>query len=179
MSDLDFYAHVATRSDVLGAGAGTDFGPEDWEKAVGPGYLDVPGGGSLRREYGLVTVNFLPDSRGRMSCFGFGVKVHRLMHDRSPDTVPPALSRRYGTFAPRARFEELRNAVLALGHTVELEDETIDMNRYRVSDSGTRIFVITDPDPYGDGDHDLDDPDEQQVGDIWSLDISPTWWEPR
>ncbi|MCZ4124655.1 hypothetical protein [Streptomyces sp. H39-S7] len=166
MSAVDFYAHVATRCDVLGAGVGAH--PGSWETAVGTEFLDVPGGGLLRRDYGLVEINFSPDQQGRMSCFGFGIKVQRLLYDQSPSTVPSPLSRRYGHFVPRAPFEDLRSAVLALGHTVELDDTSRDMHRYRVSESGARIHVIADPDPYGSGDH---DPDGHQVGDIWSIDV--------
>ncbi|MFB6833604.1 hypothetical protein [Streptomyces hydrogenans] len=52
MSALDFSAHVATRSDVLDVGLGSD--PDAWEVALGGQFLDVPGGGLLRRDYGLV-----------------------------------------------------------------------------------------------------------------------------
>ncbi|MFD3590473.1 hypothetical protein [Streptomyces sp. NPDC058683] len=167
MPALDFYAHVATSCDVLGAGIGTD--PDGWQAAVGPDFLDVPGSGLLRRDYGLVEVNFSPDQRGsqgRMSCFGFGVKIQRLLYDQSPGTVPLPLLREYGKFASRVSFEELRAAVLSLGHTVELEDTSHDMHCYRVSRSAARVHVIIDPDPYGSGDP---DPDGHQVGDVWSI----------
>ncbi|MFD9337184.1 hypothetical protein ACFWBF_22685 [Streptomyces sp. NPDC060028] len=166
MSALDFYAHVATRCDVLGAGVGTD--PDGWEAAAGAGFLDVPGGGFLRRDYGLVEINFSPDEHGLMSCFGFGVKIQRLLYDQSPGTVPSPLSRQYGSFAPRVPFEDLRVAVLALGHTLQLDDESRDMRRYRVPESGAHIHVIVDPDPYGSGDP---DPDGHQVGDVWSIEV--------
>ncbi|MCX4534529.1 hypothetical protein OHA79_21080 [Streptomyces sp. NBC_00841] len=170
MSAVDFYAYVASHCDVLGAGIGA--GPDAWEAVVGAGFLDVPGGGLLRRDYGLVEVSFSPDQQGRMSCFGFGVKIHRLLYDQSPGTVPPPLSREYGVFPSRAPFEELRANVTALGHTVELDDKSRDMHRYRVLESGARIHVIVDPDPYGSGDH---DPDGHQVGDVWSIDASRAW----
>lgn len=166
MSALDFYAHVATRCDVLGAGVGAD--PDGWEAAAGTGFLDVPGDGLLLRDYGLVEISFSLDEHGLMSCFGFGVKVHRLLNDQSSSTVPSALLRQYGTFAPRVPFEDLRAAVLALGHTLELDDESRDMHRYRLPESGARIHVITDPDPYGRGDP---DPDGHQVGDVWSINV--------
>lgn len=166
MSAVDFYACVATRCDVLGAGLGDS--ADDWEAALGTGYLDVPGGGLLRRDHGLVEITLGPDEQGRLSCFGFGVKIQRLLYDHSPSTVPPPLSRTYGTFGPRVPYEQLRTAVLALGHTLELDDESCDMNRYRVSDSGARIHVITDPDPYGLGEP---DPEGHQVGDVWSIDV--------
>lgn len=166
MSALDFYAHVATRCDVLGAGIGA--GPDSWEAAVGAGFLDVPGRGLLRRDYGLVEVNFAPDQQGQMSCFGFGVKIQRLLYGQSSSTVPSPLAREHGVFAPRVPFVELRTAVLALGHIVERDDESRDMHRYRVSQSGARIHVIVDADPYG---SDVPDPDGHQVGDIWSIDV--------
>ncbi|MEW2317043.1 hypothetical protein [Streptomyces bauhiniae] len=174
MSALDFYAHVAVRGEVLGVGLGA--GPEAWEAALGATCLDVPGGGLLRRDYGLVEINFSPDRtdpperQGQMSCFGFGVKIERLLYDRSPSTVPSSLSREYGEFAPRVPFEELRTAILALGHTIELDkyDTSSDMDCYRVSASAARIHVVADPDPYGAGDP---DPDGHQAGDVWSLDV--------
>ncbi|MGW2839571.1 hypothetical protein ACWCWD_17415 [Streptomyces sp. NPDC001493] len=171
MSASDFYAHVAVHGEVLGAGLGAD--PGAWEAALGAACLDVPGGGLLRRDYGLVEINFSPDRPGRqgqMSCFGFGVKIQRLLYDQSPRTVPPPLSREYGAFAPRVPFEELRTAVLALGHTVELDRHATsgDMDCYRVSASTARIHVVTDPDPYGSGDP---DPAGHRRGDVWSIDV--------
>ncbi|MFB8416845.1 hypothetical protein ACFC63_15205 [Streptomyces albidoflavus] len=171
MSALDFYAHVAMRGEVLGVGLGAD--PDAWEAALGTECLDVPGGGLLRRDYGLVEINFSPDRpgrQGRMSCFGFGVKSQRLLYDQSPSTVPPPLSREYGEFAPRVAFKELRAALLGRGHTIELDQHNTssDMDCYRVSASAARIHVVADPDPYGSGDP---DPDGHQRGDIWSVDV--------
>ncbi|MDT9682383.1 hypothetical protein RND61_09915 [Streptomyces sp. TRM76323] len=166
MSALDFYAHVATRRDVLGAGAGAH--PDRWEAALGRGFLDVPGDGLLRRDYGLVEINFAPDPRGRMSCFGFGIEIHRLLHDRSPSAVPVPLSRHYGEFAPRVPFGELQAAVSALGRTAELDDVSRDMHRYRVSGSGARIHVIVDPGPHGSDDP---GPAGHRAGDVWSIDV--------
>ncbi|WP_326813802.1 hypothetical protein OG243_38015 [Streptomyces sp. NBC_01318] len=149
-------------------------GPDGWEAVLGTKFLDVPGGGLLRRDYGLVEINFSPDQPGRqgqMSCFGFGVKVQRLMYDQSPSSVPSLLSRKYGEFVPRVPFKELQAAVLALGHTIELEENDAtwrDMDCYRVTGSAARIHVIVDPDPYGTSDL---DPDGHQVGDVWSIDL--------
>ncbi|RZU37403.1 hypothetical protein EV284_2572 [Streptomyces sp. BK022] len=171
MSALDFYAHVAVCGEVLGVGLGA--GPDAWEAALGATCLDVPGGGLLRRDYGLVEINFSPDQPGRqgqMSCFGFGVKIERLLYDRSPGTVPPPLSREYGEFSPGVPFEELRTAVLALGHTIEPDSHSTssDLACYRVSASAARIHVVGDPHPYGSGDP---DPDGHRRGDVWSLDV--------
>ncbi|WP_328303096.1 hypothetical protein OG389_34805 [Streptomyces sp. NBC_00435] len=168
MSAVDFYAHVATRCDVLGAGIGV--GPDGWEAAAGADFLDVPDQGLLRRDHGLVEAGFAPDERGRMSCFGFGVKIHRLLHDQSPNTVPSPLLRTYGVFAPRVPYAELRDAVLALGHALEVDDASGDIHRYRVPGSVARVHVIADPDPYGSGDP---DPDGHQMGDVWSIDVWP------
>ncbi|CAM5360754.1 hypothetical protein SAVIM338S_01360 [Streptomyces avidinii] len=166
MSALEFYARVATRCDVLGAGTGAH--PDGWEAAVGTDFLDVPGGGLLRRDYGLVEIDFAPDPQGRMSCSGFGIKVHRLLYGPSPSAVPAPLSRAYGEFASRVPFGELQSAVRALGHTTEIDDVSRDMHRYRVSGSGARVHVIADPDPYGSGDP---DPAGHQAGDVWSIDV--------
>ncbi|MEU6383486.1 hypothetical protein ABZ847_07970 [Streptomyces bauhiniae] len=168
MSALEFYAHAAVRGEVLGVGLGA--GPDAWEAALGATCLDVPGGGLLRRDYGLVEINFSPGRRGQMSCFGFGVKIERLLYDRSPSTVPSPLSREYGEFAPRVPFDELRTAVRALGHTIELDSHSTssDMDCYRVSASAARIHVVADPGPSGSGDP---DPDGHRRGDVWSLDV--------
>ncbi|MFJ9870150.1 hypothetical protein [Streptomyces sp. NPDC101165] len=173
MSDLDFYAHFATHCDVLGAGIGS--GLAAWEATVGPDYLDDAGKGLLRRDYGLVELSF-SDADGPLSCFGVSVQVHRLVHG---PCVPPTLEREYGEFASRARFEELRSVILSLGCTVEPDDLSGDIHRYRVPESGARIFVIADPDPHGDGNHDVNDPEIHQAGDVWALSISPAWWGPR
>ncbi|TRV75444.1 hypothetical protein FKN01_21495 [Streptomyces sp. 130] len=171
MSATNFCAHVAVGGEVLGAGLGGS--PESWEAALGPAYLDVPGGGMLRRDYGLVEINFSPDlpgHPGQMSCFGFGVSIQRLLYDRSPNTVPSTLSREYGKFAPRVPFGELRAAVLALGRTIALDTQNTsrDMDCYRVSASGARIHVVADPDPYGSGEP---DPSGHRRGDVWSIDV--------
>ncbi|MFF7382746.1 hypothetical protein [Streptomyces griseoluteus] len=171
MSALDFYAHVAVRGEVLGVGLGA--GPEAWEAVLGATSLDVPGGGRLRRDYGLIEINFSPDQPGRqgqMSCFGFGVQIQRLLYDQSPSTVPPPLSREYREFAPRVPFGELQSVILALGHTVELDQHSTssDMDCYRVPASAARIHVVADPDPYGPGDP---DPVGHQKGDVWSVDV--------
>ncbi len=148
MSDLDFYAHVATHCDVLGTGIGS--GPGAWDTTLGPDYLDDPGEGLLRRDYGLVELSF-SDAEGPLSCFGISVQVHRLIHGLS---VPAALTKRYGEFAPRVLFTQLQAALLSLGYTVEPEDLSGDIHRYRVAGSGARVFVIDDPCPYGDDDDD-------------------------
>lgn len=166
MSALEFYARVAISCDVLGAGVGDS--PDSWEAALGDDCLNVPGRGMLRRDHGLVEINFAPDQLGRMSCVGFGVKTHRLLRDHSPQTVPAPLSQRYGTFARRLRYEELEAAVLAAGRVFELEDEPRDVRRYRVPESRARVTVIADPDPYGTGDL---DPHSHRAGDVWSVDV--------
>lgn len=169
MSDLDFYAHVATRCDVLGAGMGS--GPDAWEAAVGPDCFDDWGKGLLRRDYGLVELSF-SDAKGPMTCFGISVQVHRLIHGLS---VPTSLTAKYGEFAPRVRFSELQAAILSLGCTVEPDDLSGDVHRYRVAESDVRVFVINDPAPYGDGDHDVDDQKVHQAGDVWAVNVSPAW----
>ncbi|WP_381562177.1 hypothetical protein [Streptomyces eurythermus] len=170
VSGLDFYARVATRGEVLGVGIGS--GPGLWEAVLGTDCLDDPGRGLLRRDYGLVELSFAADG-GPLSCFGISVRAHRLVHDQG---VPPALARAYGEFTPRARFEEVRSRILALGCAVEPDDLSGDVHRYRVPESGVRVFVVDDPDPYGDGDHDVHDPGLHQAGDIWSLSVPPAWW---
>ncbi|WP_053699463.1 hypothetical protein [Streptomyces sp. NRRL F-5755] len=97
MPDLDFYAHVAARGDVLGTGIGAD--PDAWEAALGAGYLDDAGEGLLRRDYGLVELSF-SDAGEPLSCFGISVQVHRLLYDLS---IPTSLTGAYGEFAPRVR----------------------------------------------------------------------------
>ncbi|MFF9363902.1 hypothetical protein [Streptomyces griseoluteus] len=171
MSALDFYAQVAVGGEVLGVGLGA--APEAWEAVLGETCLDIPGGGLLRRDYGLVEINFSPDQperQGQMTCFGFGVKIQRLLYEQSPSTVPSPLSRKYGKFAPRVPFKELQTAILALGHTIELDkhNTSSDMDCYRVSASAARIHVVADPDPYGSGEPDLQG---HRRGDVWSVDV--------
>lgn len=173
MSDLDFYAHVATRCDIFGSGIGSS--PGAWEAALGPDYVDDPGNGLLRRDHGLLELSF-SDTEGPLSCFAIGVKVHRLIHDLS---VPTSLTGEYGEFAPRVRFTELRAAILSLGCSVEPDDLSADVHRYRVAGSGARIFVIDDPGPHRGGTHDIDDQDAHRAGNVWALSVSPAWWEPQ
>ncbi|MFV0130645.1 hypothetical protein ACLGI4_23555 [Streptomyces sp. HMX112] len=104
--------------------------------------------------------------------------MHRLTHDAAA-VVPRPLVDAYGAFTHRVAFDELSALITGMGHTVEPDDDastTDDVKRYRVSGTGTRIFVIADVDPYGYGDVDPEDPTEQQVGDVWSISVSPAWW---
>ncbi|GAA2231562.1 hypothetical protein [Streptomyces indiaensis] len=164
MSELDFYAHVATRGDVLGVGVGAQ--PADWETALGSDFLDVADGGLLRRDYGLVELSFQEED-GTWPCYGVGVQVHRLRRD-TEGSVPAALRGAYGLFAPSARFEDLASAIIGLGCTIAPEPDedgtTGDIHRYRVPESGVRIFVRADEDAPG------------QTGEVRSLSLSPGWW---
>jgi hypothetical protein len=169
VSDLDFYAHAVTRCDVLGVGIGSV--PAAWEAALGSGFLDDPGQGRLRRDYGLVELSFsAAEGPGSMSCFGIGVQVHRLIHG---PCVPAALAVEYGEFAPRVPFDELRSVISSLGATLEPDDLSGDVHRYRVPGSGARVFVVDDPDPYGDGENTAQ---AHRAGDVWALSVSPAWW---
>ncbi|WP_225823752.1 hypothetical protein [Streptomyces naphthomycinicus] len=61
---------------------------------------------------------------------------------------------------------------------MEPDDLSGSVHRYRVPESGVRVFVVDDPDPYGHGDHDADDPDVHQAGDVWALSVPPPWCRP-
>ncbi|MFI5706135.1 hypothetical protein ACIA78_39620 [Streptomyces xanthochromogenes] len=174
MSDLDFYAHVATRGEVLGVGIGSR--PADWEAALRSSYTDNRSPGLMQRDFGLVELSFqeADGAKPDWSCFGIGVEVHRLLHGA---TVPPPLRDAYGQFSRRARFDDLSALILRAGYSIEPDndDTTEDIHRYRVPESGARIFVVADADPYGYG-VDPDDPDERQVGDVFGISVSPAWW---
>ncbi|MFJ1702481.1 hypothetical protein [Kitasatospora sp. NPDC088346] len=161
MSDLDFYAHAAAGCALPGAGIGAS--PADWKAALGPGRLDTPHGTTLRRDYGLLEALFARTPAGTMACLGFGVRIHRLVHGRAADLVPPMLARRYGSFAPRVRFERLRAAISATGRTVELTSEEGDLHHYRVPETGARLLVTAGPDPSR--------PGRRRAGDVRSIDV--------
>ncbi|MFE6460382.1 hypothetical protein [Streptomyces cinereoruber] len=173
MSDLDFYAHVATRGDVLGAGISAP--PAAWEVALGSDCLDDASHGLMRRDYGLVELSF-EEHDGVWSCFGISVQVHRL---RTGDAsmVPPPLLNAYGHFASRVDADELSAAITRLGYSIEPDDDTTttDVRRYRVRETGARIFVVADPDPYGYGEDDPDMPGPR-AGDVRAVVLSPSWW---
>ncbi|MFF6879693.1 MULTISPECIES: hypothetical protein [unclassified Streptomyces] len=164
MSELDFYAHVATRKDVLGVGIGAQ--PAEWEATLGDDCLDTEDGSLLRRDYGLVELSFQEEG-GAWPCFGLSVQVHRLRRD-TESSVPAALRGAYGDFSPSTRFGDLAAAIAGLGCSVEPEpdeDGTAGgIRRYRVTESGVRVFVRADENARG------------QAGVIWSLSVSPTWW---
>ncbi|MFH8282591.1 hypothetical protein [Streptomyces antibioticus] len=164
MSDLDFYAHVATRGDVLGLGIGTQ--PAQWETGLGTDYLDTEDGGLLRRDYGLVELSF-QEENGFWPCFGVSVQVHRLRWDTVAG-VPAALRGAYGEFAASTRWVDLADAIARSGCSVEAEPgeagTTGDIHRYRVPESGVRIFVRGDEGAQG------------AAGEVWSLSVSPAWW---
>ncbi len=75
------------------------------------------------------------------------------------------------------RSDELSAVLTRLGHSIEPDDNatTTDVRRYRVAETGTRIFVVADPDPYGYGGPDPDAPGPR-AGDVRSLSLSPSWW---
>ncbi|OUD01226.1 hypothetical protein [Streptomyces swartbergensis] len=164
MSDLDFYAHVATHGDVLGVGIGAQ--PAEWKTKLGADCLVTEDGSWLRRDYGLLELSFQEEG-GAWPCFGVSVQVHRLRWD-TESSVPAALRGAYGEFAPSTRFEDLAAAIAGLGCSVEPEADgggtTGDIHRYRVPESGVRIFVRADEEAQG------------QVGEVWSLSVSPAWW---
>ncbi|UGY92783.1 hypothetical protein [Streptomyces gobiensis] len=176
MLDLDFYAHVATRGDVLGAGIGTQ--PAEWEAKLGSDYLDDRSQGIMRRDYGLVELSFQEDQDAWL-CFGISVQVHRLRQG-DVSTVPAPLRNRYGRFATRVTFDELTAVINGLGYSIEPDNDatTRDIHRYRVPETGARIFVVADPDPYGYGEVDPDEPAKQEAGDVWAINLSPAWWSP-
>ncbi|MEV0241641.1 hypothetical protein AB0I06_17145 [Streptomyces sp. NPDC050674] len=164
MSDLDFYAHVATRGDVLGVGIGAQ--PAEWESTLGADFLDTEDGGLLRRDYGLVELSF-QEQGASWPCFGVSVQVHRLRWD-TESSVPAALRGAYGAFARSTRFENLAVAIAGLGCSVQPEPDdcgtTGDLYRYRVPESGVRIFVRGD------------EPGRGRAGEVWRLSVSPAWW---
>ncbi|MEU9629294.1 hypothetical protein ACFZDB_16965 [Streptomyces luteogriseus] len=164
MSGLDFYAHVATRGDVLGVGIGAQ--PAEWETRLGADFLDTEDGSLLRRDYGLVELSFQEED-GTRPCFGVSVQVHRLRWD-TESSVPAPLRDAYGAFTASTRFEDLAAAIAGLGCSVEPEPDedgtSGDMHRYRVPESGVRIFVRADENA------------REQTGAVWSLSVSPAWW---
>ncbi|MGW6547871.1 hypothetical protein ACWGBH_34240 [Streptomyces massasporeus] len=164
MSDLAFYARVATRGDVLGLGIGTQ--PADWETRLGTDFLDDEDGSLLRRDYGLVELSFQEED-GAWPCFGVSVRLHRLRRDTEA-SVPAVLRGAHGEFAPSTRFEDLAAAIAGLGCSLEPEPDehgtSGDMHRYRVPESGVRVFVRAE------------EHSPRQAGEVWSLSVSPAWW---
>ena len=165
MSALDFYTDVATRGDLLGAGIGS--GPVEWEARLGSDYLDVSSPGFIRRDYGLIEVSFQEEGNA-WPCFGISVQVHRLRLEGT-SAVPEPLRSYYGAFPARTRFEDLCAAVADQGFSVEPDNDssTTDIHRYRVVQSGTRIFVVTEAGAS----------DSSRAGDIWGMSVSPEWWK--
>ncbi|MFB9555316.1 hypothetical protein [Streptomyces roseoviridis] len=171
MSGLDFHAHVAARGDVLGVGVGAE--PEEWERRLGSDFVDDRDRALLRRDYGLVELSFQQQRDGSWPCFGVSVPIHRLRWDPE-SAVPPALRSAYGDFGPSVRLGDLTAAVAALGGTVEPDDDgtdgaegggtTSDFRRYRVRESGVRLFVRAAPDL------------PPALSPVTQLSVSPAWW---
>ncbi|MFD5234807.1 hypothetical protein ACFWJ5_41260 [Streptomyces qaidamensis] len=143
-----------------------------WGTTLGDDCLDTEDGGLLRRDYGLVELSF-QDEDGAWPCFGLSVQVHRLRWD-TESSVPAPLRDAYGDFAPSTRFVDLAAAIAGLGCSVEPEPEpepepdedgtAEGIRRYRVPESGMRIFVRADED------------DQGQSGAVRSLSVSPASW---
>ncbi|MCH0566505.1 MULTISPECIES: hypothetical protein [unclassified Streptomyces] len=165
MSALDFYTHVAIRGDLLGAGIRSE--PAEWEAKLGTDYLDVSSPGFIRRDYGLVEVSF-QEEKGAWPCFGISVQVHRLRLE-GVSAVPKPLRVAYGAFPARTKFAELCAVLTGQGFSVEPDNDssTTDIHRYRVVQSGARIFVVAEAGA----------PDSSREGDVWSLSVSPDWWK--
>ncbi len=161
-------------------GHGVEAGPGgywgEWEAKLGSDYVDDKVQTRMRRDYGLVELSFGED-KGEWSCFGISVQTHRLIWGEV-STVPVLLRTEYGEFAPRVGFDELAALITGLGYRIEPDNDatTTDIHRYRVSESGARVFVVADADPYGCADVDAENPAERRVGDVWSINLSPAWW---
>lgn len=165
MPDLDFYTHFVTRGEVLGAGIGSE--PAQWEAKLGSDYLDDRSERLMRRDYGLLELSFQEEESGVWACFGIAVQVHRL-HREGTSAVPAPLLSTYGTFPSQVRFDELVPLITGLGYSIEPDndDTTTEIHRYRVVESGARIFVIATTDERG----------ARRAGDLYRLSVSPIWW---
>ncbi|MEU3889128.1 hypothetical protein [Streptomyces sp. NPDC029041] len=141
--------------------------PAEWEAVLGTDFLDVEDRGLLRRDYGLVELSFQEDD-GAWPCFRVSVQVHRLRQG-TESSVPAALRSVYGAFTATPSFEDLAPAIAERGCSVEAETDENgtagDIHRYRVPESGVRIFVCAD-----------EEDAQGQSGEIWRLSVPPTWW---
>ncbi|WP_157228803.1 hypothetical protein [Nocardia brevicatena] len=120
------------------------------------------------------------EDEGAWPCFGIGVQAHRLLR-HAGSAVPKSLRNQYGEFASRVEFDELAAFITGLDYRIEPDNDatTTDIHRYRVPESGVRVFIVADVDPYGYADADTDDSVEHRVGDVWPIGLSPAWWSAR
>ncbi|WP_181871013.1 hypothetical protein [Sphaerisporangium album] len=162
VTESAFYATALTTGTVLGLGIGSRV--EDVERILGPDFLDDPGRGTLRRDYGLVEFGFEHDHG--WTCRVISIQVHRLAC-QGDDTVPAALREKYGSFAPFVRYESLAPALAAQGYTthIDWEDPHAGFRVLQVDQTGTEIVVVADEEADRTG-------ERPGYGDVWSISLS-------
>ncbi|MEU8268617.1 hypothetical protein AB0B89_15785 [Sphaerisporangium sp. NPDC049002] len=163
MTELAFYVTALTTGTVLGLRIGSR--AEEVERVLGPDFLDDPGRGTLRRDYGLVEFGFERD-HGWM-CRVISIQVHRLAGQQG-DTVPTRLREKYGSFAPYVPYEILAPALASYGYTTHIDRQESPYPGLRVlqvDQTGTEIVVVADKEAERAG-------GRPGHGDVWSISLS-------
>ena len=137
MSVLDLLADVAR--DGTAEGVGIHATPADWERALGPDFVDDRAKKRFRRDYGLVELGFWRVD-GEWRCGLLSLQVHRLWWG-SDKLGPLSLRAKYGDYPTRVPFTDLRSRLPELRY---IEDSDVsEYERYYVPDSKVTIMVAT------------------------------------
>lgn len=137
MNVLDLLTDVARHGTVEGVGINAT--PADWERTVGPDFVDDRAKKRFRRDYGLVELGFWRLT-GEWRCGSLALQVHRLWW--GADKVGPlSLQAKYGDFPTWVPFTDLRSCLPELKY---IEDSDIsEYERYYMPASKVTIMVAT------------------------------------
>lgn len=159
MMDLDLYVEAATRAEVAGTTLGVDV--SQWSEILGDDCVEDVRKSRMRRDYGLIEIFFVRHA-AKWRSTGFSLQIHRLNQGES--VVPAPLSRRYGNFRSRVKFEDLHNSILQTGSEVEELERVGECRHYKLPRSNASIYVVDEADaglPVA-------------YGDVWSINVLPS-----
>ncbi|MFD6274400.1 hypothetical protein ACFWFI_02205 [Streptomyces sp. NPDC060209] len=161
---LAFYVHAVTTGTVLGLRP-TD-SPDQVAAVLGPDFAENAFERAMSRDYGLAEFHF-HRARARDPWAGhhFSLQVQRLA--RRDRTLPGEVLRaRYGSFAPRLRFEKLRRLLDRRGvPLVEIPEYPANAPHYRTfwqPGSRTAVSFVAVHGEYS-------TPGGLRVGDVYSI----------
>ncbi|HEV2635377.1 MAG TPA: hypothetical protein VGX23_09545 [Actinocrinis sp.] len=155
-----FYRDFAATGEVLGCS--TDSSPEAWAAALGPRFADDRVKKRLRRDYGLIEVNFFRVD-GVWGCFSVSVQAHRLGWGEEA-AVPEPLVAAYGPFPARVAAADLLAELEAAGSPAA---RVPGREIFHVPSSNVHLYLAEQGADSGQSGSVL------RKGDVWSLIKSP------
>ncbi|MGW4631251.1 hypothetical protein [Nocardia sp. NPDC004415] len=137
----EFLAEVVVSDSILGLQNGASVSSVDEMMGDSVFREEIHRKGAwMRRDYGLVEMNFNPDAERLWVCFGVHLRVHRL---RWGTAIPRPIAERVPDIPGEVRFVELCAAVKPLGELRVRQDRVYDDSRRYVSESGAEVVVVS------------------------------------